>query len=235
MSLFQRGLKAAQIAKELDGHSINSCRWRLSTLKGGLRAPVDGEPDPWRRWTPEEDALLQEKRQQGLTVTEIARHPSFDRSYSSIAKRIQRLSTWPVSRRRIRDFTAEDLQRVIEMRLKEAKTTEEVAHEMQCTPEMATSLWRQRCRHLISKETRDVIHWHTKWTPNEENHLLELQRRGTMTCRDAALHFPGRTASSIRQKINCLGLEFLRLRRPNRPNTTLLSKRFEWCSGKLQG
>lgn len=235
ISLFQRGLKVAQIAKELDGHSINSCRWRLSALKGGLRAPVDGEPDRRRRWTPEEDALLQEKRQQGLSVTDIASHSSSDRSYSSVAKRLQRLSTWPVSRRHISDFTGEDLQRVIEMRLKEAKTNEEIAHEMQCAPETAVNLWRYRCRRLISKETRDSIYWQTKWTPNEEEHLLELQRRGTMTCPDAALHFPCRTTSSVRHKIGCHGLAFLRLRRPSRPSTTLPSNRSEWRSRKLQG
>lgn len=225
----------AQIAKELDGHSINSCRSRLLALKGGLRAPVDGEPDRRRRWTPKEDALLQEKRQQGLSVTDIARHSFSDRSYASVAKHLQCLSNWPVSRRHMSDFTEEDLQRVIEMRLKEVKTNEEVAHEMQCTPEMAVNLWRYRCRRLLSKETRDFIQWQKKWTPNEEKHLLELQRRGTLTCSDAALHFPSRTTPSVRHKIGCLGLAFLGVRRPNRPSTTLPSHRSECCSRKLQG
>ncbi|GAB7327154.1 hypothetical protein MBLNU13_g11069t2 [Cladosporium sp. NU13] len=184
----------------MSGRSFSTIEYRLQALKAGGKAPrVEGESRKFRVFTAEEKALMLEKRRQGLSHQGIASYFP-DRSLSSVR----------------RDFTEEDLQRIIEMRSKEGKTFGEIGHEMQCPQRTIENLWQRRCRSMITKETLQSIHSPNAWSPHEKEHLLELHRRGTISMSDAALQFPSRTESAIRKKIMRMRLTFPTFQRSKR-------------------
>jgi hypothetical protein len=111
------------------------------------------------------------------------------------------------------EFTEEDVQRVVEMRMKEDKTYGEIASELNCSTNTVEYVWRSRCRNLVSDEVRESIRRHRRWSPNEEQHLLELQRRGSISIPDAARQFPSKTEGAVRINIMRERLEFPMLKR----------------------
>jgi len=209
-SLVQQGFKQQRIAKEMSDHSVNAVEWRLILLRNdGKTLRVEREKATNYQWTAEEVALAREKIRQGLSLSKIASYFP-DRGYNAARKYIQRLPSWPVSRRRAEQFTEEELQRIVEMRLKEGKTFLEMASEMECSVDLVETVWRFRCRNLVSKEVQESIQRRKLWTPSEEQHLRELQRRGTMNISDAALQFPSKSRGAIYKKILRMRLEFLK-------------------------
>lgn len=215
-SLAEQGYGPMRIASEMSGRSFSTIEYRLQALKAGGKAPrVEGESRKFRVFTAEEKALMLEKRRQGLSHQGIASYFP-DRSLSSVRRYVLGLVHWPLSKRRARDFTEEDLQRIIEMRSKEGKTFGEIGHEMQCPQRTIENLWQRRCRSMITKETLQSIHSPNAWSPHEKEHLLELHRRGTISMSDAALQFPSRTESAIRKKIMRMRLTFPTFQRSKR-------------------
>ena len=182
--------------------------WRFNVLRTGGKPPrAESEKATSYLWTAEEEALVQEKRRQGLSIYEIASYVPH-RGYNAVKKHLKRLPSWPVSQRRGKQFTEEELQRIVETRLKEDKTYFEIAVEMECSLEMLETLWRTRCRDLVSKEMQESIRRHRHWTPSEEQHLQELHRRGKLNISDAALQFPSKSRGSVSKKIMRERLEF---------------------------
>ena len=158
-----------------------------------------------------------EKQRQGLSHQGIASYFP-DRTPHSVSMCVSRLAHWPVSRPRARDFTEEDLQRIIEMRSKEGKTYIEVGHEMQCSPRMIENLWQKRCSSMVTKETLQSVRSLRTWSPYEQEHLLELHRRGTTSISDAVRQFPSSTESAVRKKIMRMRLTFPTSRGQNTPS-----------------
>jgi hypothetical protein len=173
--------------------SVDTVEWRITLLrKDGKTLRVQSEKATKYKWTAEEDALAREKIRQGLSLSKIASYFP-DRGYNAVKRYLHRLPSWPVSRRRAEQFAEEELQRIVEMKLKENKTYVEMASEMECSVALVEIVWRYRCRNLVSKELQESIQRHKLWTPSEEQHLRELQRRGTMNISDAALQFPSKS------------------------------------------
>jgi transposase-like protein len=194
-SLVQQGFGPTRIASEMSDRAFSTIEFRLEALKAGGKPPrADGETRRRRMFTAEEKALMLEKQRQGLSHQGIARYFP-DRTLHSVRRCVSCLAHWPVSRRRARDFTEEDLQRIIEMRSKEGKTYSEIGQEMQCSWRTIENLWRNRCLSMVTKETLQSIRWLDFWTAREEEHLVELHRRGTISVSDAARQFPSRTES----------------------------------------
>jgi transposase-like protein len=212
--LVQQGFGTTRIASEMSDRSFATVEWRLTLLKAGGKPPqVEGGQGLSRPWTTEENALVLEKRRQGASLYDLMNcFP--DRTFSSVMNHIRRLETWPTDRRRrAKDFTEKDLQRIVELKVEGGKTHHEIAHEMECSTRTLEYVWRTRCSNLVSKEAQEFIWQHQAWTPREEEHLLELHRRGTISALDAALHFPSKTQNSVQKKIMRERLEFPKQRR----------------------
>lgn len=237
-NLRRNGFSLGQISAEMN-RSYLSIENRLITLRRGddkREARVTSDPDtsPITRkkrgqtlWSAEEVALLREKHDQGLSQLQIA---SFfpTRSLSSVRGRINDMTSTSYDHQlkvqgrlqHKRTFTDAQVQRVIDLRLKEAKTLIEIAPEFNCTHRAVSHLWRTRCLPIMSDMERDICYGYKAWTPEEVKHLFELQRRGTMSTSDAALHFPSKTANSVSHKAYRLRLQFVR--RPAKQRSTSL-------------
>jgi len=204
--LAKQGFKAKRITSEMDGRSYNSVHQRLTILEWrGL-----GKKRKRQLWTAEEAALLREKKQQGLTPHQVLEF-FLDRSLDSIRTRWQRATFWPLTGpKRSQDFTEEQVQRVIHMRLEEAKTLLGIAEELNCTFTAIEVLWQDRCDSIVSQEARDSLLRQRLWTPQEVKHLSELHHRGTLCTHDVALRFPSKTHQAIMNKSLREGLSFPR-------------------------
>jgi hypothetical protein len=194
--LVKQGFKLSRMVSEMDGRTYGAVHNRLRALDYG-NVP---EKKKYRAWTAKERALLAEKKQQGLTARQIV--DDFpDRNYTSINAQYYRATFWPLTGpKRSQDFTDEQIQRVIDMRLKEAKTSIEVAEEFKCNPRAIEKLWSDQREAILSQEVRDSIARHRFWSPDEMTHLLELHRRGILCTRDIALQFPSKTLGAVMNK-----------------------------------
>ena len=215
MELRRQGTSMQHIAKEMIGRTFMAIETRIMVLNTGKVSQKKKDTSRSPIWTPEENALLLEKLQQGLLYRQIA---SFfpGRTYHAVTTHLQNRERWasPQSRRYQR-WTDAELQRIIDMRTKEAKTLTEIAAAFNCTFPAIAGAWRLRCERLISKEAHDSIQRQTLWTPIEEEHLQELHRREKekMHVDCVALHFPSKTTDAVRNKCRRMGLGFARRRR----------------------
>lgn len=207
-SLAQQGFGPMRIASEMSDRAFSTIEFRLQALKaGGKPLQVEGERRKGRMFTAEEKALMLEKRRQGLSHQGIASYFP-DRSLSSVRNHVSRLMHCPVPKRQTGDFKEEDLQRIIEMKSKEGKSFGEIGRAMQCSPRTIESLWYHRCLSMITEEVLQSTRPSYLWSLHEQEHLLELHRRGTISMSDAARQFPSRTETAVRKKIMRMRLTF---------------------------
>lgn len=205
---------------EIPNHSYSSCEVRLRLLRAGIQPEGKAER---RRWTAEEDALLLEKYRQGLTHHQIAAcFP--DRNYFAVSRHTTFLTSWttPQSTDDLRDFTDAQIQRIIDMKLKEAKTLHEIALELKTSALRVVTLWRYQCAPRISQDMKDTLARRRVWTSHEAEHLLELHRRGTLCAKDAALQFPSKTFAAFKTK--CIRERLVFLVPPKKPKVRVFRR-----------
>lgn len=207
-SLVQQGFGTTRIASEMSDRPFSTIEDRLMRLKAGSKPPrIGGERRGACRFTTEENALILEKRRQGLSHREIASYLP-NRTPPSVRMRLLRLLNRPVSTVRRKKLTEEELQRISDMRWKEGKTFGEISDEMQCSPRTVSEVCNRRCPSMGPEKARQFIYLNNMWTPQEEEHLVELQRQGTISIAEAARQFPSRTASAVKNKIMRMRLKF---------------------------
>lgn len=200
LELSQQGATEAEISKALRCRSMDSVASRTSVLKAGLCAPGRS------RWTAEEDATILDKRRQGLTFVEVAKSLP-GRGYNAIRLRMQRLrfvGGTELQHRKRTPFTSSDIQRIIEMRLHEHMTLDEIAAQLDRPYDQTKTAWRKQCAPLLSKEALRSIYAASKnlWSSSEVEHLIDLcnQHKGRLDLTEMALQFPSRTEAAIRRK-----------------------------------
>lgn len=167
-------------------------------------------PGSQKFWSTEEDALLQAKLHQGLTHREIAEYfPT--RSANSITRRVRYKAALGdplvLAKRQRKSFTEDEIERIIHMRLKEAKSRGDVALELDRSLYSITYAWFEHCVKRLSQDDINTVRWRQNWTPEEVRHLLQLHRRGTMVQREIALHFPSKPFNAVRIKMSRLQLD----------------------------
>lgn len=181
-----------------------------------------------RPWSAEEDALMLEKLEQGLTPLRIM---SFfpGRTYASVNVHTQRLRSWYTGQQeKLKNPADPQIQRIIDMRVKEAKNCQEIASELGVKYERVHHLWETQCMKMVTKEMLDQIYLQKNWSPAEIEHLVELHRRATLCTRDAALQFPSKTLRAVQTKASCLQLLFPR--RSKKPEVSVAIKSEEALS-----
>ena len=197
-----------RIASEMSDRAFTTIETRLMMLKaGGIPPRIGGERRGKCRFTREENALMLEKRRQGLSHRDIASYFP-NRSLPAVRVHLLRLLGQPNPTSRRKQLTEEEMQRIIEMRWKEGKTLGEISREMQCSPRTIEDVCNRRCPIMGPEKARQFIYLKNMWTPQEQEHLVELQRQGTMSVAEAARQFPSRTASAVRKKIMRMRLKF---------------------------
>lgn len=163
-----------------------------------------------------------EKLEQGLRPSEMMGFFP-DRTYASVNGHTQRLGAWNSGRRdKLKTDSDPLIQRIIDMRVKEAKYCQEIASELGIKYGKVFNLWETRCVKMLSKEMLDQVYVRNNWSPNEIEHLYELHRRATLCSRDAALHFPSRTLKAVKTKASHLQIRFPG--RPKKPEVSVAIK-----------
>lgn len=191
--LVKQGLKLTAIAKEMKGRTYQSITTRKKAKRIGLTLRDEKTASERRPWSAEEDALMLEKLEQGLTPrTLISFFPG--RTSAAIDMRSRRLREYYTGQRdKLQSIADPRIQRIIDMRVKEAKNCHNVASELGLNYEQVEYLWQTKCVKMISKEMLDQVRLQNQWSPNETEHLLELHRRATLCTHDVALQFLSKT------------------------------------------
>jgi len=208
--LCHQGLPREQISGTMDKRSLSAVKKRCKDLKIALPPGQKKERRMAPRWSPQETALLFELKEQGLTHEQIASHfPK--RSYYAVNNHLLNCESRTLGHQQQRQtYTRADLECIIHMRVKEAMSLAEIASELECSLYSITEVWRSRCVPLLSEETLRLVESYRVWTPKEEEHLLELHRKGTLSTRHAALRFPSKTMATVRAKCSHALLRFPR-------------------------
>jgi hypothetical protein len=167
------------------------------------------EKNKMNLWTTEEDALLSEKYQQGLSGRMISQFFP-ERTYGAVRVRLTKLSLTTCSRpkavRKLK-YTDEFIRRFIDLRLKGTKTYAELAVDLNCSVGVLEQLWMNQCVSKMSTEEQESVRLQYRWTPEEIKHLLELHHRGMMIG-DVILQFPSKSGPAVLNKIKREGLQF---------------------------
>ena len=165
-----------------------------------------------------------EKLEQGLTPLQMMNFfPG--RTYSSVNIHTQRLRSWYTGQQeKLKNPADPRIQRIIDMRVKEAKNCQEIASELGLKYEKVHHLWATQCMKMVTKEMLDQIYLQTNWSPAEIEHLVELHRRATLCTRDAALQFPSKTLSAVKTKASHLQLRFPRRSKKPEASVTIKSE-----------
>jgi len=210
--LRQQGWEYSKIASVISDRSLTAVVRRSNILKLEKTARQPRAKTTPRSWSAQEEAFLLEMMQQGLTSYEMAACLP-GRTFYSIEKHIANRETWTSGqRRKNRSYADADIQRMIHMRLEEARTYRQIAHEFKCSRESVIELWHGRCLPLVSKEAQELISIRTQrlWSQKENDHLLNLHRKGVLSIRDAALQFPSKSLANVRARCSRLLLAFPR-------------------------
>ncbi|KAM0701232.1 hypothetical protein Q7P35_011593 [Cladosporium inversicolor] len=201
----------AFVVKGLGNRSITAVKDRIYAHRHGAIAYGS-----YRKWTEDEISTIRKKLQQGVPLRELSKHlPS--RSFSAIKERVLHLRSVPSTTRAIpfgrQEFTDDQIQRVIHMRLREQKSRAEVAAELNCHLSEFKRLWRARCAPLLSHSELESIRAFNYWTQEETDRLTELYTWTTLSRSDVALQFPSRGKSAVDTKIERLQLASARKQR----------------------
>lgn len=220
--LVKQGLQLSGIVNEMKGRTYPSVLQRVRKVKLGLTLRDEKTQRKIRPWSAEEDALMLEKLEQGLTPLQMMNFfPG--RTYSSVNIHTQRLRSWYTGQQeKLKNPADPRIQRIIDMRVKEAKNCQEIASELGLKYEKVHHLWATQCMKMVTKEMLDQIYLQTNWSPAEIEHLVELHRRATLCTRDAALQFPSKTLSAVKTKASHLQLRFPR--RSKKPEASVAIK-----------
>jgi hypothetical protein len=200
------------IANELGYRSFNAVKERLYVHRHGVI-----EYKPYRRWSQDEDSTIREKIQQGVSILDLPKYLP-DRGLNSVKYRVRHLRTVTGITREIRvrrqeDFTEDQIQRAIHMRLREQKSHSEVAAEFNCSLSDSKRLWQYRCAPLLSKNDLDSFRDRNYWTTDQKNRLTELYTWTTLDRSDVALQFPSRTRHAVGAMIDRLQLPSIKKQR----------------------
>ena len=202
--LRQQGLIVRQIANELN-RSYAAVDSRIVALKH--EAAKHTKKKIYTPWNVEENALMLEKTEQGLTTKQIT--PFFPgRTFAAVKARHCKVKAAAYSRvQNTSKYTDEFIQRFIDLRLKENKSYPEIAVDLKCSLDTLRKLVPIRVLPNLSKAELNAFRFRTRWSPEEMKHLLELQLRGTMF-EDVFLQFPSKSRDAVGLRISRDSLYF---------------------------
>jgi transposase-like protein len=196
LELHQQGLKIADIRRQMHNRNHNSVSVRLKALECGAAGDLG-------RWTTQEDAILLEMRQKGMSHAEISKCLP-GRSWNAVKTRCSYL-VYPKAGKK-RQYTAEDTQRMIDMRIKDYKGCVEIAKELNRSRASIEQFWRITCSKLLTKEEAESLRLRDRWSENEVKRLWELSSR-YMTRWDMALQFPSKSYHAVFSMMGRMGIK----------------------------
>jgi DNA-binding transcriptional MerR regulator len=196
LELHQQGLKTADIRRQMHDRNHMSVSLRLRALECGATGDLG-------HWTTQEDAILSEMRQKGMSHAEISKCLP-GRSWAAVKNRVSYL-VYPKGGKK-RPYTAEDIQRIIDMRIKDYKGSVEIAKELNRSRASIEQFWKVTCSKLLTKEEAESLRLRDRWSENEVKRLWELHSR-YMTRGDMALQFPSKSYDAVSSMMGRMGIK----------------------------
>jgi predicted transcriptional regulator len=167
-----------------------------------LKALMCGATGDLGHWTTQEDAILSEMRQKGMSHAEISKCLP-GRSWAAVKNRVQYLVCPKGGKKR--PYTAEDIQRIIDLKIKDFKGTVEIAKELDRSRASIEQFWKVTCSKLLTKEEAEKLRLRNRWSENEVKRLRELNSR-YLTRRDMALQFPSKSYVAVSSMMGRMGM-----------------------------
>lgn len=218
LELYRQGLAASRIAASFgDDISPAHVERRLRVLRLGKPAARSREI---LKWTRAEDALVSQMKQDGLRSEDIAAQLP-GRTASAVRNRwnnrlLQRardsrqVEPLPLTKPRTA-WSDVELQRMIDMRVKERKSFIDIARDLGRSIVSVKSAWARGAAHL-PHETLQELWVRSNWTSDETKRLIQLWEKGVPR-KDIALQFPSKTLSGVGKKMTRLYLRYKRTRK----------------------
>jgi hypothetical protein len=91
-------------------------------------------------------------------------------------------------------FTHAELLRIIDLRVRERKSMEDIGKEMGRTGGAIMRVWHLRCKHMVPPEVLQNLRPSNAWSSEDDDRLVALYNKG-MKLRESVIqaHFPGKT------------------------------------------
>jgi hypothetical protein len=229
LELYEKGLSVPQISKEFGDRSIISVRDHVADLRRGSSEISSKKP-----WTAEEISILLAKRQAGCAFKDIHLPGRSRMALQERWKHCQDLGNrWqdnkgakaPPTVKSRRTYTDAEVERIIDLRLKERKSMKEIAFEMGRSNESIIQIWGKRCKHLVTKEALQELRSSGAWTSKNDDLLVKLYNQGKKV-RDIHTHFPDRTLAATQLRLYALRNSLL-ARQANASPATMESLKLE--------
>lgn len=160
LALHQQGLRAQEIASQMQNRNRGQVHWRLRALRENL-TPFE----PVNTWKPQEDAILLENLRAGLSLAQIARNlPGRTRNA------IQTRSWYVYPGRSGRAWTVAEKQRVIDLVMTERLPFKDVAQALQRPLSSVYKVWYQ------TQQGRDLLDTPgIRWSPADKQRVLDMR------------------------------------------------------------
>jgi hypothetical protein len=197
VELWQKGLSVTQICEELRDRDVPSVTSQIRVLKRGRV-----EPSSYKPWTAEEDSILLAQRQAGCRAQDmVLPGRSMKACYSrwALIRNLESIEELHDANPR-KEFTHAELQRIIDLRVIERKSTADIGKELGRTEKSIRNVWWRRCKHMVPQEMLREIQPNKDWTSKEVDLLVTLCNKGTRM-REIKAHFPDRTTQALSMRL----------------------------------
>lgn len=196
LELRQQGLSTQKIALQLQDRLAQVVNRRLHLLRAGIKA----KSTCIEFWTPQEDAILHEKRGVGLPVEQLVEYLP-GRTVDAIKHR------WYVvvkdshlekamRKRQNKHWTSAEKQRLVEMRYKEGLSFDSIARSLGRSSMSVRSMWSEKGPTLLTRDVYDSMRPHDAWSADETS-LLETLWKDGASIGDIMRRLPGRSYRGI--------------------------------------
>lgn len=200
--LLEQGLSSGRIAKQLENRTFYAVRRHLAESR---RTPGERAGSSTKSWTPEEDEILASKRAVGLKHAEIL--PSLPgRSIEAVRQRwrLYLRNRSENSESRKGSWTAEELERLIDLRVKQLKSFQNIAKELERSVGSVRAVWHFRARLQVPQVVQESLRRQPGWTVEDDELLISLASKKKLTRPDIAARFPGRSVQSVESRLESL-------------------------------
>lgn len=200
--LLEQGLSSGRIAKQLENRTFYAVRRHLAESR---RTPEERASSSTKSWTPEEDEILASKRAADLKHAEIL--PSLPgRSIEAVRQRwrlcLRNRSENSESRQG--RWTAEEVERLIDLRVKRLKSFQEIGTELSRSVGSVRAVWHFRARHQVPGEVQESLRRQPGWTAEDDERLVSLASKKKLKRAEIASDFPGRSVQSVESRLESL-------------------------------
>jgi transposase-like protein len=195
VELYQKGVSTTQISEQL-GRNRTSVVNRRILIRNGKSEISSRKP-----WTAEEGSILLAKRQAGCRFKDMVlpgRSTQACQQRCNIIRNLERVEgKHPAKSGKL--FTHAELQRIIDLRVNERKSTADIGEELGRTEHSIKKVWHNRCKRMVPQKVLQRMRPINAWSSEDDDRLVTLYSKG-MKLDELKLHFPEKSVNSAKYR-----------------------------------